>query len=158
MSLTTGKKIAWHKFTEMPMTEAVMKQIKKWAIKDRTQNGLMFKNRNREEYKFNDNREDTSIAHPENAPFPDIPAEAPGILTKQEETQGVNAIQEEPVQSNEEPWLKTLDWNWERSTFLNNVKSPSYLMMMTRMHSTISFNTMLRSKSRTCKMMTQERL
>jgi hypothetical protein len=40
--------------------------------------------------------------HPENAPFPDIPAEAPGILTKQEETQGVNAIQVEPAQSNEE--------------------------------------------------------
>ena len=32
----------------------------------------------------------------------DIPAEAPGILTEQEKTQGVNVIQEEPVQSNEE--------------------------------------------------------
>jgi hypothetical protein len=30
MSLTTRTKIAWHKFTEMQMTEAVMKQIKKW--------------------------------------------------------------------------------------------------------------------------------
>jgi hypothetical protein len=29
MSLTTGKKIAWRKFTEMPMTEAVIKQIMK---------------------------------------------------------------------------------------------------------------------------------
>jgi hypothetical protein len=35
MSLTTGKKIARRKFTEMPMTEAVMKQIKKLAMKDR---------------------------------------------------------------------------------------------------------------------------
>jgi hypothetical protein len=34
MSLTTGKKIKWHKFTEMLLTEAMMKQIKKWAIKD----------------------------------------------------------------------------------------------------------------------------
>jgi hypothetical protein len=41
-----------------------------------------FKNRNGEEYKFNDNKEDTPIAHPENAPFPDIPVEALGILTK----------------------------------------------------------------------------
>jgi hypothetical protein len=63
----------------------------------------MFKNRNGEEYKFNDNKEDTPIAHPENVPLMDIPAEAPRILTtKQEETQGVNAIQEEPAQSNEE--------------------------------------------------------
>jgi hypothetical protein len=44
MSLTTEKKIARHKFTEMPMTEAVIKQIKKWAMKDHAQNGLTFKN------------------------------------------------------------------------------------------------------------------
>ncbi len=48
--------------------------------------------RNGEEYKLNDNKEGTLIVHPENVPFPDIPAEAPGILTKQEEAQGVNAI------------------------------------------------------------------
>ncbi len=105
MSLTTGKKIARHKFTEMQMTEAVMKQIKKWAMKDHAQNGLTFKNRKGEEYEFNDDEEDTPVAHPENAPFPDIPAEAPRIQTKQEETQGVNAIQEEPAQSDEEQAL-----------------------------------------------------
>ncbi len=82
MSLTNGKIIARHKFTEMPMTEAVMKQIKKWAMKDRDQNGLTFKNRNGEEYEFKDDEEDTPIAHPENAPFPDIPAEACKILTE----------------------------------------------------------------------------
>jgi hypothetical protein len=105
MSLTTGKKISRCKFTEMPMTEAAMNQIKKWAIKDHAQNGLTLKNRNGEEYNFNDNKEDTPIAHPENASFPDIPAEALGILNKQEETQGVNAIQEEPAQSYEEQAL-----------------------------------------------------
>jgi hypothetical protein len=84
--------ITGRKFTEMPMTEAVMKQIKKWVMKDHAQNGHSFKNRNGEEYKYNDNEEDTPIVHPENAPFPDIPVEAPRILTKQEETQEVNAI------------------------------------------------------------------
>jgi hypothetical protein len=74
-------------------------------MKDCAQNGLRLKNINQEEYKFNDKEEDTPIAHPENAPFLDIPAEAPGILTKQEKTQGVNAIQEEPVQSDEEQAL-----------------------------------------------------
>jgi hypothetical protein len=44
MSLTAGKKIAWRKFTEMPMTEAAMKQTRKWAMKEQAQNGLMFKN------------------------------------------------------------------------------------------------------------------
>jgi hypothetical protein len=105
MSLAIGKKIERHEFMEIPMTEAVLKQINKWAMKDHAQNGLMFKNRNREEYEFIDDKEDTPIAHPENAPFPDIPAEAPGILTEREETQGVNAIQEEPAQSNEEQAL-----------------------------------------------------
>jgi hypothetical protein len=74
-------------------------------MKYRAQNGLTFKNRNNEGYRFNDNKEDTPIAHPENAPFPDNPAKAPAILTKQEETQGVNAIQDKPVQSNEEQAL-----------------------------------------------------
>jgi hypothetical protein len=59
---------------------------KERAMKDRAQNGLMYKNRNREECEFNDNKENTPIAHLENAPFPDIPAEAPGILTEREET------------------------------------------------------------------------
>jgi hypothetical protein len=37
------------------------------------------------------------------APFPDIAAEAPGVLTKQEEVFGVNeVVQEEPTQSNHE--------------------------------------------------------
>ncbi len=33
MSLSTGNKIIRHKFTKMPMTESVMKQIDKWAKK-----------------------------------------------------------------------------------------------------------------------------
>jgi hypothetical protein len=75
---------------------------KKLSIKDRAQNGLTFKKRNGEEYEFNDDKEETLIAHPENAPFPDIPVEAPVILTKQEETQEMNVIQDKPAQSNEE--------------------------------------------------------
>ena len=66
-------------------------------MKDHAQNELMFKNRNGEEYEFNDDKEDTPIAYLKNAPFPDIPVESPGILTEREETQGVNAIQEEPA-------------------------------------------------------------
>ncbi len=39
---------------------------------------------------------------PEAAFFPDIPAEAPGILTEHEEVHGASPIQDEPTQSDEE--------------------------------------------------------
>jgi hypothetical protein len=39
---------------------------------------------------------------PEAAPFPDIPTNAPGILTEHEEIHGVSPIQDEPAQSNKE--------------------------------------------------------
>ncbi len=90
----------------MPITKEVMKQIKKWAVKDHAQKGLIFKNRNSEEYKFGeDNNKDTPTACPEVGPFPDISAEAPGILTKHKEIKGVNSIQDEPLQSDKEQAL-----------------------------------------------------
>jgi hypothetical protein len=62
------------------------------------------KNRNGEEYEFGkDNNKDTPIVCPEEARFPDIPAEDPGILTKHKKiVEGVNAIQDKPMQSDEE--------------------------------------------------------
>jgi hypothetical protein len=55
------------------------------------------------EYKFNDDdNQATLVVRPEAAPFPDIPAEAPGILTEHEEIHGASPIQNEPTQSNEE--------------------------------------------------------
>ncbi len=50
----------------------------------------------------------------EPAPFPEIPAEAPGMLTELEEEYGVNGVvQDEPKESNEQRAImtqKTLDW------------------------------------------------
>jgi hypothetical protein len=46
MSLTTGKKFIRQKFTEMPMTESMIKQVKKWTARDQAQSGLTFKDRN----------------------------------------------------------------------------------------------------------------
>jgi hypothetical protein len=103
MSLSTGKKIVRHKFTEMPITESVIRQVDKWAKKDRAQSGLMFLNRNGLEYNFGDDDDlATLVIRPEVAPFPDIPAEAPGILTEHEEINGVSPIQDTPAQSDEE--------------------------------------------------------
>jgi hypothetical protein len=55
------------------------------------------------EYKFNDDDDQaTLVVRPEAAPFPDIHAEAPGILTEHEEIHGASPIQDEPAQSDEE--------------------------------------------------------
>jgi hypothetical protein len=54
-------------------------------------------------YEFNDDDDQaTLVVRPEVAPFPDIPAEAPGILTEHEEIHGASPIQDEPTQSDEE--------------------------------------------------------
>jgi hypothetical protein len=103
MSLSTGKKIVRREFTEMSMTESVMRQIDKWAKKDHAQNRLTFLNRNGMEYEFGDGDDQaTLVVRPDAAPFPDIPAEAPGILTEHEENHGVSPVQDAPAQSNEE--------------------------------------------------------
>jgi hypothetical protein len=55
------------------------------------------------EYEFNDaDDQATLVVRPESALFPDVPAEAPGILTEHEEIHGTSPIQDEPTQSNEE--------------------------------------------------------
>ena len=81
----------------------MIRQVDKWAKKDRAQNGLTFLNRNGLEYNFGDDDDQaTLVVRPEVAPFPDIPAEAPGILTEHEEINGVSPIQDTPAQSDEE--------------------------------------------------------
>ncbi len=45
LSLATGKRITSRKFSEMPITESVIEQVEKMAVKDRATKGLSFKNR-----------------------------------------------------------------------------------------------------------------
>jgi hypothetical protein len=100
LSLSTGKKVTRRKFTEMPMTASVIKMIDSLGKKERCKNGLSFKNRKGEEYTFDNEDEYEMIAEEKNpAPFPDIAAEAPGILTEQEEMMGVYEV----IQSEREP-------------------------------------------------------
>jgi hypothetical protein len=74
------------------------------AAKDKFQKGLSFKNRHGEEYKFDNDEEYKMVIEPsEQASFPDIAAEALGVLTEQEEVFGVDeVVQEEPTQSDHE--------------------------------------------------------
>ncbi len=45
LSLATGKKVTRRKFTEMPVTDAVMKQVEEMAVKDGAIKGINFKDR-----------------------------------------------------------------------------------------------------------------
>ncbi len=104
MSLTTGKRIVRCKFTEMPITNSVKKQVAKWASKDHAITGLKFMNKYGIQYKF-DKEEDAIIEEKpiDMVPYPDVPAEAPGIMTQYENLiDGENVIEDEPVLINEE--------------------------------------------------------
>ena len=75
LSLTTGKKVTQKKFTEMPITESVIEQVEKMAVKDGATKGLSFKNRKGIEYEFdNDEEYEMLVETEEPAPYPDIPA------------------------------------------------------------------------------------
>jgi hypothetical protein len=94
MSLTTGKRIVRCKFTEMPITNSMKKQVAKWVSKDCAITGLKFMDKYRIEYKF-DKEEDAIIEERpiDVAPYPDILVEAPGIMTQYENLingEGVN--------------------------------------------------------------------
>ncbi len=79
--LVTGKKVTCRKFMEMPVTEAVIKQVEEMAVKDGAVKGISFKDRKGVEYKFDNDKEYKMLVEPDKpAPLPDIPAEAPGIV------------------------------------------------------------------------------
>jgi hypothetical protein len=104
LSLATGRKVTRRKFTEMPVTEAAIKQVKEMAVKDGAVKGINFKDRKGVEYEFDNDKEYKMLVESdEPAPFPDIPAEAPGMLTELEKKCGVyEVVQDELKESNEQ--------------------------------------------------------
>jgi hypothetical protein len=52
MLLSTGKKIKRRKFTEMQITESVIKQVSKWVSTDQGISGLTFMDKYGIDYKF----------------------------------------------------------------------------------------------------------
>ncbi len=104
LSLSSGKKVTRRTFTEMPITDSVIKKVEEMAVKDGAVNGISFKNRKGVEYVFDNEDEYETLMEPdEPSPHPDIPAEAPGILMAIEEEYGVDdVVQDEPGLSNEQ--------------------------------------------------------
>ncbi len=88
----------------MPVTDVVIKQVKEMAVKDGAIKGINFKDRKGLEYEFNNDEEYKMLVEPDDpAPFPDIPADAPGMLTKTEEEYGIaDVVQDEPEMSDEQ--------------------------------------------------------
>ena len=117
LSLATGKKVTRKKFTEMPVTDAVIKQVEEMAVKDGAIKGINFKDRKGLEYEFDKNKEYEMLVEPdEPAPFPDIPADVPGMLTKTEEEYGIDdVVKDEPEMSDEQ--RAVLAWNNLRLDF-----------------------------------------
>ena len=102
--LTTGKKVMRRKSTETSVTELVIKQVEEMAVKDRAVKGINFKDRKGVKYEFDNDKEYEMLVEPDKpSPFPDIPAESPGMLTELKEKHGVDkVVQDEPKESNEQ--------------------------------------------------------
>jgi hypothetical protein len=94
-----GKKVTRRKYTEMRITESVIEQVEKMAVKDRATKGLPFKNRKGIKYKFeNDEEYKMLVESKDPAPYPDIPAKALGMLMECEEEFGVNDVVQEKME------------------------------------------------------------
>ena len=104
LSLATGKKVTRRKFMDIPVTDAVIKQVEEMVVKDGAIKGTNFTDRKGIEYEFNNDKEYNILVGPdEPAPFLDIPADAPGMLTELDEEYGINNIvQDEPKMSDEQ--------------------------------------------------------
>ena len=86
------------------MTDAVIKQVEEMAVKDGAIKGINFKDRKGLEYEFDNDEEYEMLVEPDDpAPFPDIPADAPGMLTETKEEYGIDdVVQDEPEMSDEQ--------------------------------------------------------
>jgi len=105
LSLATGKKLMQRKFTEMPVTDMVIKKVEEMAVNDGAVNGINFKDRQGVEYEFDNYEEHEMLVKPdEPAPFPDIPADAPGMLTELEEEYGISNVVKDEPEMRDEQW------------------------------------------------------
>jgi hypothetical protein len=123
MLLTTGRRIVRQKFTEMPLTDSVKKQMAKWASKNHAITGLKFMDKYGIKYKF-DEEEDAIIEERliDIAPFPEVPAEAPGVMTQYENPiDGENVVEDEPTPTtkNEQCWQQRI-WSWNLALQTNH--------------------------------------
>ena len=84
-------------------TDSVIKQAEEMAVKDGAVKGIYFKDRKGVEYEFDNDEKYKLLLEPdEPAPFPDIPAEVPGLLTELKEEYGINDVVQDETNMGDE--------------------------------------------------------
>lgn len=80
--LTTGQKLTRRKFTEIPMPHSIIDTVEKFGDNENRPTGLMFANRHGKEISEypNDDIDDMITMPPPAAPYPDYPADLPGVM------------------------------------------------------------------------------
>jgi hypothetical protein len=96
LNLETGQVIKCSELTELPMPDSVIRKVEFWADRDKQEarDSLSFRNRNNERFCWDDDLDDEPLVEdnapePPAAPFPDIPAELPGIELEADATPAV---------------------------------------------------------------------
>ena len=79
-SLATGKILKRRKFTQLPMPDSVVCKVEKWGQRAmQPEEEFVFSNRNREPFPWNEMVDNETLIVAEQASFPAMPAEMPGV-------------------------------------------------------------------------------
>jgi hypothetical protein len=85
LDLSSGQVVKRKRFDELPMPDSVIRKLERWGRRDKQNGRLTFADRNNNAFDWDDEYElkpliDDNAIEPEHpAPFPDIPAEMPGV-------------------------------------------------------------------------------
>jgi hypothetical protein len=85
LDLESGQVIKRKRFDELPMPDSIIKKLDRWGRRDKQNGKLTFADRNNnpfgwdDEYELKPLIEDNALEPEPTAPFPDIPAELPGV-------------------------------------------------------------------------------
>ena len=102
-NLLTGDVIKRRNFTVLPYPNRMIKKINEWGAKNKLEAKLTFHDRNNKPFSWEDDAADElnlvadNAVETEAAPFPDIPAEMPGV--RLQEDMPVTALESVPVPS-----------------------------------------------------------
>eukprot|EP00804_Cyclotella_cryptica_P030821 CCRYP_015076-RE/>CCRYP_015076-RE protein AED:0.49 eAED:0.25 QI:0/-1/0/1/-1/1/1/0/834 len=82
VDLSTKAVIKRRRIQELPVPDSIIKKVEAWGRRDKQTGIIRFGNRNNDPYEWDNGHEalvEDNAPEPEEAPFPDIPAETPGV-------------------------------------------------------------------------------
>ena len=102
MCLKKGNKIVRRKYTRLPVPDSAIRDVEALVVQDRTRMGISFRNRNHEEFEWENEDYAIKESGTNNAPYPDLPAEFPDIdLTKDHPTPAMTEDESENPDDND---------------------------------------------------------